>query len=52
MPQNEVGKLSIKPMAGINLSNFSNAIADVYHMKVGMTGAAYQNVSFKTYRKK
>ncbi len=40
MAQSEVGKLSIKPMAGVNLSNFTNATADVYHMKVGMTGGA------------
>ena len=27
-------------MAGVNLSNFSNATADIYGMKVGMTGGA------------
>ena len=38
--QNQAGKLSIKPMAGVNLSGFSNATADIYHMKVGFTGGA------------
>lgn len=40
MAQNKVGKLSLKPMVGINLSNFSNANVDVYHTKVGLTGGA------------
>lgn len=40
MAQNEVGKLSIKPMAGVNLSTFGNATADIYRMKVGLTGGA------------
>ena len=38
--QNQIGKLSIKPMAGVNLSNFSNATQDVYSMMVGLTGGA------------
>ena len=40
MAQNEVGKLSIKPMAGVNLSTFGNATVDIYRMKVGLTGGA------------
>ena len=40
MAQNQIGKLSIKPMVGVNLSNFSNATIDIYHMKVGLTGGA------------
>lgn len=38
--QNKVGSLSLKPMAGVNLSNFSNATFDIYKMKVGFTGGA------------
>lgn len=40
MAQNQTGKLSIKPMAGVNLSGFSNATIDMYSMKVGFTGGA------------
>ena len=36
----KTGKLTIKPMAGVNLSSFSNATSDIYHMKVGFTGGA------------
>ncbi len=40
MAQNEVSEMSIKPMAGVNLSNFSNGTDGIYHMKVGLTGGA------------
>ena len=40
LAQNPTGKLSIKPMAGVNFSGFSNATADMYSMKVGFTGGA------------
>ena len=40
MAQNQTGKLSIKPMAGVNFSGFSNAAIDIYRMKVGLTGGA------------
>ena len=40
MAQHQTGRLSIKPMAGVNLSGFSNATADIYGMKVGFTGGA------------
>lgn len=40
MAQNQTGKLSIKPMAGVNLSGFSNAMIDMYSMKVGFAGGA------------
>ena len=40
MAQNQTGKLSIKPMAGVNLSGFSNAMVDMYSMKVGFAGGA------------
>ncbi len=40
MAQNQTGKLSIKPMAGVNFSGFSNASTDIYRMKVGFTGGA------------
>ena len=40
LAQNPTGKLSIKPMAGVNLSNFSNATLDMYNMKVGLTAGA------------
>lgn len=40
MAQNQTGKLSIKPMAGVNFSGFSNATIDIYRMKVGLTGGA------------
>lgn len=38
--QPQTGKLSIKPMAGVNLSGFSNAMIDMYSMKVGFAGGA------------
>lgn len=37
MAQKQMGKLSIKPMAGVNLSSFSDAMIDMYRMKVGFT---------------
>lgn len=40
MAQEQKSKLSIKPIVGMNLSNFSNATIDMYHMKVGLTGGA------------
>jgi hypothetical protein len=40
MAQDQKGKLSIKPMVGVNLSNFGNATIDMYQMKVGLTGGA------------
>ena len=40
MAQNQTGKLSIKPMAGVNFSGFTNASTDIYRMKVGFTGGA------------
>lgn len=40
MAQNQTGRLSIKPMAGVNFSGFGNATADIYSMKVGFTGGA------------
>ena len=40
MAQNQTGKLSIKPMAGVNFSGFSNAAIDIYQTKVGLTGGA------------
>ena len=40
MAQNQTGKLSFKPMAGVNLSDFTNAMTDIYGMKVGLTGGA------------
>ena len=40
MAQNQTGKLSLRPMAGVNFSGFSNATADIYRMKVGFTGGA------------
>lgn len=40
MAQNQTSKLSIRPMAGVNFSGFSNATADIYRMKVGFTGGA------------
>ena len=46
MAQNQTGKLSIKPMAGVNLSGFSNAMIDMYSMKVGFTGGAELEYSF------
>lgn len=38
MAQNQTGKLSIKPMAGVNFSGFSNATIDIYRMKMGFVG--------------
>ena len=40
MAQNQTGKLSIRPMVGVNLSDFGNASIDMYKMKVGLTGGA------------
>lgn len=40
MAQNQTGRLSIKPMVGVNFSGFGNATADIYSMKVGFTGGA------------
>ena len=40
MAQDQKGKLSIKPMVGVNLSTFGNATIDMYQMKVGLTGGA------------
>ena len=40
MAQNQTGKLSIKPLAGVNFSGFSNAAIDIYKMKVGFAGGA------------
>lgn len=41
--QTPIGKFSIKPMAGVNLSNFSNTSVDIYSMKVGLTvGAEFE----------
>ena len=40
MAQSQAGRLSIKPMVGVNLSNFSNAAIDMYRMKVGLTAGA------------
>ena len=40
MAQNQTGKLSIKPMVGVNFSGFSNAAIDIYQTKVGLTGGA------------
>ena len=40
MAQPQTGKLSIKPMVGMNFSGFSNATIDMYSMKVGFTGGA------------
>ena len=40
MAQDQKGKLSIKPMVGVNFSNFGNATIDMYQMKVGLTGGA------------
>ena len=36
--QNPKGGLSIKPMAGINISTFANGTEGMYHTKVGFTG--------------
>ena len=40
MAQSQTGRLSIKPMVGVNLSNFSNATIDMYSMKVGLAAGA------------
>ena len=36
--QNPKGGLSIKPMAGINISTLANGTEGMYHTKVGFTG--------------
>ena len=36
--QNPKGCLSIKPMAGVNISTFANGTEGMYHTKVGFTG--------------
>ena len=36
--QNEAGKFSIKPLAGVNISTFSGGMEDMYHMKFGFAG--------------
>lgn len=33
--QNETGKFSIKPMAGVNISAFSGGMDGMYHTKAG-----------------
>ena len=38
--QNQVGTFSIKPMAGVNISNFGNSTIDIYKSKVGFTAGA------------
>ena len=40
MAQSQTGRLSIKPMVGVNFSGFSNAAIDIYQTKVGLTGGA------------
>lgn len=40
MAQSKTGRLSIKPMVGVNFSGFSNAAIDIYQTKVGLTGGA------------
>ena len=36
--QNEAGKFSIKPLAGVNISTFSGGMDDMYHLRFGFTG--------------
>ncbi len=36
--QNETGKFSIKPMAGVNISTFSGGMDGMYHTKAGFVG--------------
>ena len=36
--QNPIGQFSLKPMAGVNISTFTNAAVDMYHTKAGFTG--------------
>ena len=38
--QNPIGGLSIKPMAGVNISGMVNGTDGMYHTKVGFTGGA------------
>ena len=38
--QNPIGGLSIKPMAGVNISGFVNGTDEMYSTKVGFTGGA------------
>lgn len=38
--QNQVGTFSVKPMAGLNISNFGSSSFDIYKTRYGFTGGA------------